>query len=231
MLTNDPSVGDYVDNGDGTVTLKVRKALETYTVGGYQHGVLEVRTKDILNNNFMFDNNAGDAGALDYETDGVTFTSTTANTTNTSVGSGGEFHVIQYFRPTVDDNIWGDIGGSYMLVEAPVSIWNEPTVRLNGVLLANVKGQMNSDESKAYTGYEEVYKYDSFVKRQQEAAVDLDLFALSGVDPASGIEIDHASRGAFASVSNSNIVKEGAVDDSTSLTQIHTLIDTNYFIN
>ena len=223
--------GGAIVQSDGTVLFKATKPSDSLTLGGQQRDTLEFRMFDVINNNFMYDNNAADSSNLDYETDGVNFTSTTNNATSTSVGSGGELHVKLYYRSlTADDTNWNDIGGHYVLIDAATATWNIPVVRINGVLSSNVKGQLNADEAVAYNGYEYVYLSDEAVYKNKEATVDVDIFALSGVNPATGgtddVQIDLAARGAYAATANSNDVKIGSVQDNSAKTTVETVQDT-----
>jgi len=225
--------GDATDNGDGTSTIRIRKAAQTVVLGGYVHDNIEMRAKDIVNDGFMFD--SAENAATDYDTDGVNFTGTVDNDTETAVGSGGEFHQVLYFRPTSGSiSVFGDIGGIYYLIDAPTTAWNTPTVKFNGLLLTEISDQLNADEKKAYTGYEFVYKSEGYVTQQKEGILDFQVFALSGVNPViatDNIQIDLASRGQYASNSDSNVLKVGSVQDDTSQTVVHTLMDTFFVVS
>jgi hypothetical protein len=215
--------------GDGTVKYCPIRSNEVLHLEGEMHGALEARAKDVILDGFMYDGN--DATATDYETDGVSFNTTSAGSANTAVGSGGEYHVKLYYRPTLEANVYGDVDGYYILVEASTTVWDKPTVKVNGISLSDVKEQLNPDEQKAYNAYEWVYKVSDTISRNAEHEMDLQIFALSGVDPSTDIETDFASIGAYASSSDTNNIKVGAVDDSSSQTQIHTLEDVTWDIS
>lgn len=224
--------GEATINADGTATISAITGAQTVILSSKAHGVLEMRIFDVINNAFLFDDS--DNTATDYDTDGVNYNGTTSGSNSTTVGAGGEFHVIAYVRPTVTDNVWGDIGGWYTLVDAVTTTWDVPTVKFGGVVMQNVKGQLNADESKAYNAYEYAYLVNKDILTQAEGAIDFSIFALSGVNPNSGsedIELDFASRGASASNLNGDNVNVGAVQDDSSQTQVHTLIDTSYKID
>lgn len=209
---------------DGDVVIRIRKAVQAVTIGGQQHGVLEARAFDVLNNGYAYN---GDNNALDYETDGATFTGTT-NGTALAIGAGGEFHYRFEYRPTVDDNVYGDIGGYLVLVDAATSVWNVPTMKINGVTYTNYKEQLSADEKIAYADMEYVYLAPSDKIRQTaQSVLDWQMFALSGVNPTADIALDFAARGAYASSTNSNLVKIGAVQDNTAKTVVHQNEDFN----
>ncbi|MEK7064464.1 MAG: hypothetical protein AAB973_02530 [Patescibacteria group bacterium] len=224
--------GQATINGDGTATISAVTGAQTVILSGKAHGVLEMRSFDVINNAFLFDDS--DAAATDYDTDGVNYNSTTTGDNATAVGAGAEFHVIAYVRPTVTDNVWGDIGGWYVLVEAVTTTWDVPTVKFGGAVLQNVKGQFTADEAKAYSAYEYAYLINKDIMTQSEGALDFSIFALSGVNPATtteNVQLDYASRGASASNMNADNVVVGAVQDDSSQTTVHTLIDTSYKIS
>jgi len=224
--------GNAVVNADGEVEFLANKNAMSIIVGGVQHDVLEFRAKDVINDAFMYDD--AENNANDYDTDGVNFKSTTNNETDTAIGSGGEFHVMLYYRPTTaEDTVFGDIDGYYVLVEAPSTIYSEPTVKVDGVTYSNMKDSLNADEKLAYNGYEYVYHVPHSVKKNAETALDFQIFALSGVNPADAndMEIDLASRGAYASTSNSNVVQLGSVKDDSSQTVVHTLMDVGFDVS
>ncbi|MFW5793864.1 MAG: hypothetical protein ACOCV1_00040 [Bacillota bacterium] len=194
-----------------------------------QRGVPEVRARDVINDGFLYDYSS-DEDASDYETtDGVVFTSTSGNTTNYTIDSSGEFHIIQYIRANSDDTDFNDLG-IYVLIDASSSVYEEPTVKIDGVVAENAKEELNSDEAIAYSDYEYVYKIgkDRQVTKNNPLSVEVNGFALSGVNPAVGddISIDYAVIGKYASTSETNTIKIGAVKDDSSKTQVYNKFDT-----
>jgi hypothetical protein len=211
----------------GKVLFTAQEPAQTLIIGGRQHDNIEIRSYDLINDNYQLEANSNDR--LAYQTDGANFSGISDNNTVTAVGAAGELKVRYEFRPLLEDTVYGDVGGFYILVDAPTATWNVPTVKLNGVVLSSIKDQLTSDEKIAYANYEYAYKSTSEVYRTAQASMEFDVFAKSGVNPAittDDIQIDFASVGAYASVTNSNNVKTGAVDDSISQAQVHTLIDT-----
>ncbi len=215
-------------SADGTVTMTACGAGETWTFRANQHGLPEVRAKDIVGDGFMFD--TLDASATDYEsTDGAIFGGTTNNVTGVTVDSGGELHVMEYVRATADDQDVNDLG-ILVLVDMPTSVWGTPTVKIDGNAVSDVTASLSDQERIAYSDYEYAYLIPSgrIVSQAKEIAVDFSVFALSGQNPtgAHNVSIDYSPRGRYASTQQTNVLKVGAVDDSTSRTQIHTLHDT-----
>lgn len=88
--------GAEILSDTGAVKFTTTGASYTLRVVGSRHGVLEFRAKDRINDAFMYD--SSDASNTDWELDGVTFTSTTDNSTATAVGTGGRFEVTLYYR-------------------------------------------------------------------------------------------------------------------------------------
>lgn len=203
--------------GDGsTMTFKMN-----------QRGVPEVRAKDVINDGFMY-TSTGSPNTDYHTTDGVAFNAT-ANGTAQSVGSGGELHVIQYVRANLDDNDFND-QGVIVLIDAAPSVWDEPTIKIDGVVKSDSMASLNADERIAYSDYEYAYLIpkDRAITKNGEVSVDINIFALSGVDPtvANAISVDYAVRGKYESTTESDTVKLGAVKDDSSKTQVYTLHDT-----
>jgi len=213
-------------NDDGSVTFTATSTnAGRITLGMNQHGVPEIQVFDASTAAFV---NEG-AGTTGYKaTDGVNWTSSTNNTQPKIVGSGGEIDYVISLRSTVSDENLNDFG-IYVLIEAPTNIWDVPVVKADGVTLEDVKGTLNPDEAKAYSNYEYVYliPQGSEVSLNDKVTIGFNIFALSGQNPGTSddIEMDFAMRGTYTSIDNANILKVGAVDDTTSQAQVYGLHD------
>jgi hypothetical protein len=164
----------------------------------------------------------------------VNFSGITNNSAGQAVGSGGKFDSQIQFRPTLDDNQYGDVKGYYILIDANTATWQVPTVSLDGVTLSNVKGKLNADEAIAYNAYEYVYKSTKPVYYNNEQLLRVQTSALSGVNPAAGtddIRVDFAPIGAYTSVTDSNLVKYGSVQDDSSQTVVGQLDNTRIAVS
>lgn len=213
---------------DGKVRFKPTGATYSLRVAVSQHGVLEFRAFDQDNNGYIYD--TSDATATDYETDGVTFSSTTANATATAVGAGGSLHWVIDARSTAADTDFNDFY-TLILVEAPVATWEEPTIKVDGVKVADVKGSLTSDEEKAFSNYEYIYKIDkSILDGNDGIKVDVYFKAIDGVDPSTDPEMDFASAGRFLSKDGVS-TKVGAADDTSSSTVVFAVQDTTLNIS
>lgn len=206
----------------------------TVTFVGGQHGLPEVRARDIVNDAFLIDR--GDTSGTDYDTtDGVVWNSTSATGSGgITINSGGEFHVIQYMRAQTDDVFINDLG-AYVLIDADTTEWNTAgaVAKFDGVVAEEVSALLNSNEEIAYNTYELVYFFDAKdIGRTNEVAFDFQIFALGGTNPAgaANISIDWAPIGRYASSADSNVLKVGSVDDSSSRSDIHTRWDSEYWI-
>lgn len=206
---------------DGYVVFTPTKSSYDLRVGGSQHAILEVRAYDNDQASWVYDD--GDASATDYETDGVTFTSTTDNTTATAVGSGGEIDMRFEVRATRSDTDFTDYY-TLILVEAPVAIWNEPTVSVDGEKLQDAKGTLKPDEEKQFSSYEYIYKYEGPIT---DDGVDIDyhIKALAGVDSSTDLQIDLASAGNYLSNDDGVSILRGAAQDDSSATVVFTVQD------
>lgn len=229
-------ISSIVSSSDGKATLvDGGKAVEFTPVGrsysvkvaGERHGVLQFK---------LWDNTAAgwacnsDDTCLDYEADGVSFTSTT-NGTAKAIGIGEEIDVKVYFKSTKANTSFDDFG-FYILLEGGASaatVWNEPsTVKLNGKTLQEYT--LTGDESKQFDAYEYVYRVTDEDITDEQNILELVWAPNTGQNPSADVEIDFASIGSFLSVDGST-VKYGAARDDTSATVVFTVQDITYDIS
>lgn len=191
-------------------------------------GVLEVRAYDNNGAGWIYDN--ADNDATNYETDGATFMSTTNNATNMSVGTAGDVDIKLETRCSVTDEVFGDFG-TYILVDAKTSVWNEPDVEWDGTDLDDMKGELNVNEARAWSGYEYVYFTDEVID-YDGINLGYKMTALSGIDPAGDdrYEIDFGSKSSYKQTSGSAVEYAG-VDDSSSPSVIHAIQDYNFHVS
>ena len=168
---------------------------------------------------------AGAPGAATvFRTDGVTFTSTTDNTTAKALAAGESLHYEIEVRSTGADTDFNDYY-TLILVENPAATWKEPTIKVDGQTLSDVKGTLTSDEEKQFSGYEYIYKIDKPILDGGDGiVVDVYMEALAGVNPSVDPEIDFASAGRYLSV-NGVDTKVGAADDTASSNVVYTVQD------
>jgi len=208
---------------DGNLVVRPTKSTMTVNLQIEQHATLECRAYDNVNEGLMYDN--ADSSNTDYETDGVVWMSTTSNTTKYSEGDGIDMTFT--CRAIQSDTDYND-RGIWVLIEAPTSVWDEPTVLLNGKALSEASAQLNEDERKAYSDYEYVYFIpQNTIIRDGGEGMDLrvQIELLDGVSSASADpEIDFAVRTQYKTTDGLS-VKVGAVDDSSSTSQIIALYD------
>jgi len=208
---------------DGNVNIKPTKGTTNVILQMQQHATLECKAYDNFNKGLMYDN--GDSSNTDYETDGVTWTSTTDN--STAYSEANDIDIDFTCRAIQTDTDYND-RGIWVLIEAPAAVWDEPTVLLNGVRLAEATTQLNNDERKAYADYEYVYLIpQNTVIEDGGDGFDLTVrMELSeGVSSATADpEIDFAVRTQYLSTDGMS-VKEGSVTDASSPAQIISLYD------
>lgn len=199
---------------------------EDIIVGAYQHASLECRAYDLNQNAFVYDN--AENNAKDYDTDGITWTSTTDNATAMDETLGLNLEI--QCKAVESDTNYND-RGILVLVEAPTTSWDAPTVRYNGVTLKDIKDTgLTADEVKAYSAYEYAFLVpkDVLVLDAGEGITFnwvMDLAAgqsSASADP----EFDIVPRSAALSVDGVNVVQGQAVDDTSSRSTIHTHFDT-----
>ena len=210
---------------DGDVVFNACGAGSVFTVQGKQHGLWEVRAYDLVNNDYLL-NQSNHSGLVYHQGTPLNFTSTGSNTTGTAIGAGQEFHVRIDLRATVDDQDVND-RGVYVLVDAATTRWKEPTVKLDGASLSNVKSTLNPDEAATYSNYEYVFKIpaERKVTQNEQAQVDFSMFAQGGIDPTNADRplIDFAPVGQYISTGTNSVLKVGSAQDDSAKTAVHTL--------
>ena len=207
-------------------------AMGAITVGSENHGHLEVRAFNVLQNAYMYKVDSADSGTTYTSLDGVRFTNA-SEAAVTTVGLGGEFHVKLYARTNHSDLDFNDLG-VYFLVDAATDTWKEPTIKFDGATATRVDGSFNADESIAYSNYEYAYliSKDRHLLNNNQIEIDIQFFALAGQNPAGAhnISTDFAAIGRYASTADSTDLKVGSVDDSSSRTSVYTLFDVEWAI-
>lgn len=220
ILTGDASVSD------GVVTFTTSGSNMRIDIGSTLHGVVQARLYDNSKAAFCFDSStdtSSNAAGTWINTTKI-FQSTT-NQTALAVGTGGnldlcmDFHVYAHTDEQFSDFGW------YLMIDANTNIWDTPVVTVDGVTLSDYKGSLNTDEAKAYSAEEYVYKItnpDSAIKNVDYARACISISALAGVDPTTDINVTIASVGAYTGTSQPSIVKRGSVKDDASQTAVFT---------
>jgi hypothetical protein len=192
---------------------------------GSQHGVLEMKMYDNLAAGWTWETTTlSSAVAGAYKLDPAIFSSTT-NGTNYTVGTSGKIDVTYTIETNTTDTRFDDFGW-YIAVDAATTVWDIPTVRVGGTKLSDVKGTLNVNEARAYSGYEYIY----FSKNEivnDNTKVDFIVKALSGVNPAvaDSPQVDFISKGAVKQTTGNDILYSGVGDD-TSATTVFAVQDT-----
>lgn len=213
---------------EGTVKFLAEGAKYSLHVAVDQHGVLEFKAKDLDLDEYMYD--SSDADATDYETAGVTFKSTTDNTTAKAIGSDGYFNVMLEARSTRGDTNFND-HYTLVLLTAPVDEWSIPGVEVDGAKVTDVSGALTAEENRAFSSYDYIYKIDKPILDGQDG-IDVEVYmeALSGVNPSTDIQLDFASAGRYLSVDGVSY-DIGAAKDDSSTTKVYTVQDVTFDIS
>lgn len=188
-----------------------------------QHGIMQARAYDMKETAWIYSILAPGGTATEWISTPANFQSPT-NDTDYAVGSGGELHVKYYVRSTRIDTNFNDRGWC-IIYNAATSAWDTPTVKINGVTVADSKASLTSDESRKY-GAEAtngVYCSDVNPLLNSEVSIEVDQFALPGVDPTGlhNITMTILSRGQFLSKDGVH-TKIGLVDDAASPNNVFT---------
>jgi len=202
---------------DGSIRLVPTSGNVNLKLDVPQHGTLYFRVYDNMNAQFAYD--TGDSTNTDWELTGTTFTSGD-NTTPFTIGSDGELDLSIQMKAVEND---ADPNDLYMLcaVEAPVTEWDEPTVKYNGALLSDVSGALNPDEEKDLAGYEYVYKIEGSID-DTSRDLDLDIHACAGCNPSTDVEVDCYVAGNYLATDSSQTIKSGTAKDDSSKTDVFT---------
>lgn len=227
------SEGKVID--DGALMFTAKGAGNRITLNMNQRGLYQVRAKDQVTGAFMYPStSASNTGYL--TTDGVTFMSSTDNVTNTAVGAGGKLHVTEYVQAANTDNDLNDLG-MWVLVDADPTVWDidHAAAKLDGSSTPDAKGSLNPDEKIAFNTYELAFKVPAsrVIDNNNELEFDLTLSALGGINPtgSNNITIEYAPIGKYLSSKDSNVLKVGAVDDSSSRARVYTGETTNIAVS
>lgn len=215
--------GDAEVDEDGNLIFVADSSNEYIDVYMGQHGTIEMRAFDNVNNGFMYDN--ADSSNSDYETTGVTWTSTTNNATAYSEANG--LDITFTVRSTGSDTNFNDLGFWILLDDFSTNVWEEPVVKVDGVKVEEASDLMNSDEKKAFDGYEYVYfvSADKDVKDSPDyIEVRVISSLLAGASATADLDVDFQPRGKYLST-NGIDVNVGAVKDDTSQTAVYTRQD------
>jgi hypothetical protein len=204
---------------DGKVKFKAEKSNLNFILELSQHGVAQFALYDNVDARFAYD--TGDASNSGYEADGTTFTDGD-NATAFAMTAGSYLDFTIKMQGTGVDT---DVQDAYILVgvEAPVTEYNEPTVKFEGVKLSDIKDSgLTSDEVKALANYEYVYKITSKIEDDPH---DIGFYIkATDANPSTDLQIDFFPAGNFKATS-AQVVKTGAAQDDSSKTVVYTTQD------
>lgn len=138
---------------DGNLHFSANKAATDIEIYMNQHATIECKAYDNKNRGLLY-NTGGEETAIDFETTGVEWTSTTDNATAYDESSGMD---IEYECQAVEVDADYNDRGVYILFEAPTTKWKEPVVYLNGNKLTELSASFNTYEKDAFTEYEHAF--------------------------------------------------------------------------
>ena len=215
--------GTNAEEVEGNIVVTADQARKSITVISKQHAVLEFRAYDNINKGLVFDN--ADSSASDYETDGVTWMSTTNNATVYTEANGLDFEIEA--RATITDGDFTDRAFWILLDDFTTSVWDVPTVKINGATLSEASADMDANERRAWSDYDYVYRSTKSIKDAGDSVkVTVIDSLLAGASATTDLEIDFASEGAYLSKDGINVY-EGASRDDTSATTVYAIQDNN----
>lgn len=210
---------------NGNLRFSISSANPRIEFGGSQHGIPEFRMFDELNNGFMFDNDDGGVASA-FEAANSVFMSTTDNATTLAVGAGGEVDVTIEMRSTRTETDFND-RGLCMLVDSATSIWDVPTVKVDGVSVPNSKGSLSTKTQQEWGSiFEYAYCWDKPVQDTPKTLISYNQFALSGVNPGAtdNINFTFITKGNFLSIDGVTTLTDFA-DDTSGVSPVYTEMD------
>jgi hypothetical protein len=209
---------------NGVVSFTPTTASERIDIGTSLHGIVQARLYDNDVAAFCFGTTSGEVGGVAGAwLNTTTYIDSSTNATNFAVGSGGGLDLCFDYRIYAHtDESFMDFY-YYVLIDANSNVWDTPVVTVDGVTMSDYSGSLNVDESKAYSAYEYAYKVTdqgSEITNVDTVKVCIAITALAGVDPTTDINVSLSSGGTYAKTAKPTEVGMGAVDDSSSQTQI-----------
>lgn len=220
VLSGDATVSN------GEVTFTTDGPSMRIDIGSTLHGIAQSRLYDNSAAAFCFGTTSGETGgAAGAWLNTTSYIDSSTNATNLAVGTAGNLDLCQDFRIYAhSDEQFMDFA-YYILLDAATTVWDTPTVTVDGVTMTDMCGQMNSDEQKAYSGEEYCYKVtdpNSAITNNDYARVCVNINALSGVDPTTDINITIASVGGYTKTTAPTVVARASVKDDSSQTAVFT---------
>jgi len=216
--TNSRITSVYTNNAqvdaDGSVVFTTTSPSLTLGMVSSKHNAMQVRAYNEDSRARMFSTLGSSS---DYMDSGVLFWSTTNNATRTTVTAGSSMLMtVEMQNPnTVAD--FNDYG-TYVMFDASPSYWDKvQRVTFDGTELQDVKGQLNSDESKAFSGYEFVYFIPAGkLVDSKNHRLYFEITKSSGATGNDDLLVDYAVKGNYLSVDGFSIKTAGAKDTASS---------------
>lgn len=228
LLGIDAGTGAKVIDSGKAIEFVAQKSNYNLEIQSKQHGVLQARSWDNNEGAWMYNNiEKAAADANNYEPTGTTFLSTANGTI--AVGSGGDVSWTMDLEVTAADVDFGDFGW-IILVDASTSIWDIPSIAYNGKSLTEITP--DSETSRAHGG-----TYEYFFETQDSVSdiatdLDIEVSALSGVDPggSDNIVLSFLPIGASRETAG-NGIRYSPVTDAASPANVFTIQTYTYDIS
>ena len=169
----------------GLLSADVKKTFEAE-----KFGRIDVKIKDVLNDAWVYANNAGSATA--YNTTPVTFESTTDNQTATALAADTQVQYQFWMKTPASTQFGEDELDLFIAVDADTTDYEIPSLSLDGIGLQDVKnsGALNSIDLSVLSGYEYVFKVpDSMRFTSSNRILTFDVISKAGVNPDVDIKI------------------------------------------
>lgn len=147
--------------------------------------LLDATAYDNVNKGFVYD--SGDASNSDYEDFGMTWKSTTDNTTGYAMTTGSQLDWTLNVKTGTSASQFGNSDlGLYVAVDADKTDFDTPVIQIDGVTLQDVKGtgEVSADDEATLSAYEYIFKVPAGTQFQSTLrSLRVFVNAKSGQDP------------------------------------------------
>lgn len=190
-----------------------------------QHGRLEARVYNNDEASFVYSEYNGQTKGV-WTATGYNFSNSSTNSSDGGllyVGSGGKLDLRMDIRVQTNQDEQLEDFGWYLLLDAPSTKWDVPSITIDGAKRTSNCAALNSDEAKKYSGEEYCYKITGIpVTNNDGASIGMVFNALNGVNPTTtdSINVTIVGIGSYQSTTDSTDVLIGAVKDDSSQTVV-----------
>jgi hypothetical protein len=210
------------NKADGSVEINMNSETVLLTLEGSQHATLEVRAYDLDQAAWMYD--TSDSIATDYETTGVTFTSSTDNATNMSIDAGADFNVRLDVRAVQTDTEFAADGPNsvYVFVDADIGTWEDMSVDCGNTKELSMSA-LSDNENDQWNANEYLFQVNKPFEKNPSTECKINGESKTGITSWDCPVITFATKGNYIGTSSSVMELHEAAQDDSSNTAVYTV--------